>query len=272
MQNVKKILTPFLFFLTFILPVIILYVFYKFYYSSSKEIFVKENKFVKCSFSAKPGQSFKIEDNNLLNPEEGKDFILTSWFKFRKLPKDGERAVLITKYDAKTAYKQGYALAVEKQASTGYRGSLFWQDIHNNGRWYTYGEIPLVTGKWFMFTASYTSNKYLALYYTHELNGEIITELIGAYKVSATPASKSDFKVGSLVSRVFDGRVGTVSIIKPANVDKNLENIIKANFTKPRKFSKLYKKEDVALWTVGAGEDLGKNNLKIIKVGKPKKK
>lgn len=271
-RNIKKICTTLIFLLAFILPVLLFYLGFKIF-SVEKEA-VKEVKFVKNTFSVKlPGESIRIFDKDILNPEADKDFIITSWFKFRKLPDDNEKVILITKYDASTAYKQGYGLAIEKKPSTGYRGSVFWQDINNKGRWYTYGEIPLVTGKWFMFTVSFTSNKHLALHYTYELDGEVITNLIGAYRVEAIPASESAFRVGSLVSEIFDGRVGTISVMKPKNVENKLEEIIKENFNSPQEIPSAFKKDEIALWTVGGNLDKSDNNLKITIVGKtPKKK
>ena len=269
--NIKKIFTPFIFFLAFVLPIFIFYFVIK-YYNEPKEI-VKEVKYEKNTFSVKlPGESLRVFDKNILNPEQGKDFILTSWFKFRKLPQDGERAILITKYDATSAYKQGYGFAIEKNSSTGYRGSVFWQDINNNGRWYTFGEIPLVTNKWFMFTISYTSNKHLALHYTYELDNEVITKLSGAYKVTAMPASQSSFRIGSLVSQIFDGRIGTVSILKLNNTENDLENIINENFNNPQTIPDMYKKDEVEFWSIGGSDDISKNALKVIKVGKTKNK
>ncbi len=269
-NKLKKILSPIIFVLTFVLPVLIFYGIIKFF--TSPKIEIKESKFGKKTFSVKlPGESVRVFDEDLLNPKENKDFILTSWFKFRKLPKDGEKVILITKYDATTAYKQGYALAIEKNSSTGFRGSVFWQDINNNGRWYTFGEIPLVPGTWFMFTVSFTSNKHLAFHYTYELNNEVVTKLIGAYKVSALPASKSSFRVGSLITQLFDGRVGTISIINSSNTEKNLEDLIKANFDSPQNIPSIYKDDEVIFWTVGGENDLSKNSLKVLKVGKSSK-
>ena len=270
--NLKKIFSPFLFFLAFALPVLIFYFVIKIF-NSPQDDNVKEVKYEKNTFSVKlPGQSLRVFDENILNPEQGKDFIITSWFKFRKLPQDGEKAILITKYDATSAYKQGYGFAIEKNSSTGYRGSVFWQDINNNGRWYTFGEIPLVTGQWFMFTISYTSNKHLALHYTYEIDNEVITKLSGAYKVTAMPASQSSFRVGSLVSQIFDGRIGTVSILKLNNTENDLENIIKENFNNPQTIPSIYKNDEVVFWSIGGENDLSKNGLKVIKVGKNQKK
>ena len=114
--NLKKIFSPFLFFLAFALPVLIFYFVIKIF-NSPQDDNVKEVKYEKNTFSVKlPGQSLRVFDENILNPEQGKDFIITSWFKFRKLPQDGEKAILITKYDATSAYKQGYGFAIEKNS------------------------------------------------------------------------------------------------------------------------------------------------------------
>lgn len=267
--KIKRTITPFMFFFGFILPLLIFFVVYRTFVSSS--VFFKK-VYVRKSFSARiPGESIRIFDDDKLNPLQGSDFILNLWVKFRNLPKGDERTVLLTKYDADSAYKQGYAVAVDK-ASTGFRGSVFWQDINNNGRWYTFDEIPLIVGSWFMFTVSFTSNEHLAFYYTYSIGEKIFTKLIGGYKVTALPASKSSFRVGSLVSQLFDGKIGTVSIINTKNIESHLSDVIKESFLNSQVPPKRFKEEEISLWLLGGEDDIGKNHFQVEKIGKRKKK
>lgn len=266
--KIKGKITPFTFFFAIILPLLVFFTVYKI---STLKKGNAEGKSPKKAFSVKiPGTSFRVFDETKLNPQKGNDFVLTLWVKFRKLPKEDGRIVLLTKYDASTAYKQGYAVAIDKK-STGFRGSVFWQDMNNNGRWYTFDEIPIIVGNWFMFTISFTSNEHLAFHYTYSIGEKVFTKLIGAYKISAIPASVSSFRVGSLVSQIFDGKIGTVSLIKTSNVEENLNDIIKENFMNSQRPSKRFKKEEILLWVIAGREDIGQYKFPVKRIGKATK-
>lgn len=268
----KNILRVCIVLLVFILPISLL-IAYKKIFSGSYDI--QEKDLIKSSFSARvPGESIRILDGKILNPTKDKEFVVNLWVKFRKFPRGNDRIVLLTKFDSKTLYRQGYGIAVEKNDIGKFRGSLFWQDIHNNGRWFTFEEIPVKTGIWYMFTLIYSNNKYLAMYYTYEEEGKVHTRLLGAHEVEALPASDSPFQVGSVVSKTFNGRVGMVSVISTDDFfkgDDNPKDAFKEIFSNPFKLPKRFSKSEVLLWTIGGNGDLGNNNFKIEKISMNKK-
>ncbi len=258
--------------LVFILPISLLIAYKKFFNTANS---IQEKDLIRSSFSARvPGESIRINDNKILNPTKDKEFVVNLWVRFRKFPRDNERIVLLTKYDSQTLYRQGYGMAVEKKGAGIFRGSLFWQDIHNNGRWFTFEEIELKTGMWYMFTLIYSNNKYLAMYYTYEEDNKIHTRLLGAHEVVALPASDTPFQVGSVVSKKFNGRVGMVSVINTDDFFKEDDNpkiVFKEIFSDPFKLPKRFSKSEVLLWTIGGNGDLGSNNFKIDKISMNKK-
>src|SRR5438552_1892022 len=66
---------------------------------SSSEDLAKESVFPQAVSIADANNYLRVTSSPALEPLEGKDFLLTAWFKFRKFPALGERMMIIMKYD-----------------------------------------------------------------------------------------------------------------------------------------------------------------------------
>src|SRR5690554_4836128 len=74
-----------------------------------------------------PALFYSLPHDSVLDPSEDEDYLLVSWLALRRLPPEGERQIIVSKFDGDSASKRGFALAVEGGEDY-LRPLIYWRD------------------------------------------------------------------------------------------------------------------------------------------------
>lgn len=147
------------------------------------------------------------------NPVASERFLVSTWFKLRRLPAPGEQLILFSKYEGNPLPTNGYALAL-RQDEHALRPMVFWGDAATHGRWYDFPAVELSSKDWFAFALSFSEDRYLGLHLitTDELGNQV--RLLGGYELSTTviPSSSAPLILGAPRDRSFRGLIGPIGI------------------------------------------------------------
>ncbi|MGI6525091.1 MAG: hypothetical protein ACOX2O_07375 [Bdellovibrionota bacterium] len=216
----------------------------------------------------------KIVNSADLNPVKGEDFLIVGWFKLNKLPLDGERMILLNKYDRGKSDIPGYALAIERQGSD-IIPFVYVNELSRKGRWYRFSEAKIIQHVWFMMALTFQDNRFIGLHSAslHVLPSDRI-QLLGGYdlKREVIPESSADLFLGGQGKFAFRGFIGPFGIFSGSDlVDDYLR--VYAKFVKnPDRIPKELKSA-VKFWTIDGEHDLS-SAARLIKrsAGKRRKK
>jgi hypothetical protein len=171
------------------------------------------------------------------NPIAQERFLVTAWFKLRRLPAPGEQLILFSKYEGSPLPSNGYALAL-RQDELALRPLVFWGDASTPGRWYDFPAVELSSKDWFAFAMSFSDDRYLGLHLitTHDQGNQV--RLLGGYELSTAvvPSSTAPLILGAPRDRPFRGLIGPVGVFTgPGLIDtrKIINEIAKVPYQVP---------------------------------------
>ncbi len=175
------------------------------------------------------GSHIRVSHGADLNPKEGENFILMAWFKFRRLPEDGESITLLSKVDSFLRSQRGYRLSLTREAGR-IRPVVYWRNGEAVGGTYKFSPFELRHHQWAMFGLSFSEGRYLGLHAVMRVPGrkpEVI--LLGGYTLSTPvyPDATADLYAGSFSGPPYRGFLGPMSIISLKKRRDSLYRIFK---------------------------------------------
>ncbi len=256
----KKSLVPLVFFflVSFLTPVAVGYLVYSKIAEQNATAMSRINFFPKSIVIEGDRDFIRIAHQDDLNPLPGKDFLFFAWFQLRRLPLEGNRLILVSKYSPETKNEPGYRIAIEKAGGTP-RIAVYWRDSSGKGRWFTFGELPLLPREWFMLGVSLHNQRYLGVH-TISLasTGKADVRLIGGYDLgeeSVIPDSAADLVLGSVRSGGFRGRLGAIGIIQGKELARDFKPLLKELGKSPQSKPSSVSSRMIRLWTTDFSSD-----------------
>jgi hypothetical protein len=229
---------------------------------------VKESLFPNASKIGASNVYFSIESKDILSPIEGKDFLLVFWAKIRKLPVDGERLLLLSKYDPHLRSLRGYALALSAEGDLIYP-EVYWRSNEGVGTWLKFSEISIDPKQWTMFALSFREQKFLGLHSVgisdEKRDSKPEIKVLGGYELEQTirPTSSSPLLTGAFSNGKFRGYIGQLGIFQKENLTQDLMGILEKVVAEPKKITEQFNQEDVQFLLEDAGKDSSSYNNKV---------
>ena len=175
--------------------------------------------------SIKRSSFLNIKNSPLINPELSTDYALLFWFQSKILPEDGGRIPVLYKF--KNSKSAGFALSLSNNNGT-IRPEMYWNNDKNEGRWFSFTEIPIKKSRWNAFLISFREGKYLGLHYfslSKKKGAEVVN--LGGYELeNIVASSNSDLKIGSVGNKAFYGSLGKITAFKAEKNEYDLSNLI----------------------------------------------
>ena len=193
----------------------------------------------------------RIKHSEQLNPEKGKDFLFTGWFRPRRLPRERDRITLFSKYSPDAPKGPGYVVALLGEA-TGVRIGVYWRNSRGDGQFYSFEEFPLVTDEWFMVGVSYINGRYLGVHTITRVPGhKPQVQLGGGYDLGEEgifPDADADLILGSVRAGQFRGEIGPFGVAKKNELGPNLKEIFRDLSRTPNSLPSFLSLKNMKLW------------------------
>lgn len=184
-----------------------------------------------------------------LDPIVGRDFMLVSWFKFRKVPISGDKVFLLTKFPDERKPRSGYALGLIDDNGV-LRPMVYWSTTEG-GRWYRFSEFEVPAKVWTMFAVSLREGRFLGLHVaTVSEAGEADTKLLGGYDLGADTVAAPEVPITlapSFPTR-YISRIGPVGIFNTKDLTNELKDVVKEFAKTPLEIPGAFSSSDVGLW------------------------
>lgn len=200
----------------------------------------------------------EVAHSDHLNPQTGRDFLLVSWVRFRKLPQTGERVLFLGKFSPDTQVKPGYALGFARDQEE-LRPVVYWQDQGGQGGWFTFAELDVLPQSWIMLVLSFFDGQYLGLHaVTRSDDGSTELFLLGGYEVESEllPNSAQNLLVGSFRGGSFRGRLGPIGIFSGDELSETLTEIVEQMGSDASRVPAALDSAETLLWTGDLSEEL----------------
>ena len=204
----------------------------------------------------------RIRNADTLQPSAGRDFVFSVWINPKRPPKEGQRMVIASKSGDKTP---GYSLAIASDG-TAVRPEVRWVGQEGKGKWFVFGELPLVIDRWHLFVVSFIDGRYLGLHAVTIL-GEAKPEvkLLGGYDVAeyGIPHNQLPLEVGAVDGGAFRGKVGAIGVFAGSKFGDRVKDLAKELSRSPREIPTILSDREVLLWSVDGVRDLSSSQLEI---------
>ena len=209
-----------------------------------------------------PNSYLSVETSSAIEPASDKDFFLYIWLKLRRLPAEGERLILLSKFDERSASRRGYSLALSGEREA-VRPEVYWRDENNNGTWFTFSELDASARTWTLFALSFRQGRYLGLH-AATINSESDyplklpdIKLLGGYELPEIiiPTANSDLLVGAFGGGRFRGRMGPIGIFHTSSLTRKLDEILQHIVSDSRTLPDAIERREVGLWIIDGHED-----------------
>ena len=174
-----------------------------------------------------------ISDPDLTNPSANGDFVLTTWFSMRKLPRLDEKVIVFSKLDRSSTARPGYALAMVR-VENGIKPAVYWRGNDGAGEWFFFSDIDILPRYWMFLAVSVSQGNTLAVHFARAGNSpELI--LAGAHVLDEpiVPNSTDRLTFGSFKGGAFRGRLGPVSLYNGPSLGIRLKPLLSELMTQP---------------------------------------
>ena len=210
----------------------------------------------------------RVVDSAALQPNKEEDFLLTAWFKLARLPKEGERFMLVGKFDNGTP-AAGYAVALERKDKQNV-AQVYWSNGKTRGRWYPFSVAKVLPKAWFMLALCFQDGNSLGLHFVTPNSSERV-QLLGGQKLNFLPDSAADLKFGSQNLSPWKGELGPVGVFSAEKISTQFDELYTKMASLPGELpSEL--KGAVKFWTIDAKTDLSGAGFKIKRFASSAKK
>ncbi|NMC61810.1 MAG: hypothetical protein GYA55_01440 [SAR324 cluster bacterium] len=208
----------------------------------------------------KNGAHIRIAHDSNLNPIVGEDFILMSWFKFFRLPKEKETFLLLSKVDSQLRSQRGYRLGITREHGR-LRPFIYWRNSESQGGAYKFSDLNLTPRVWVMFGISFSNQRYLGLHAVIKAAGKKPEVMkLGGYELSVPvfPDSSADVFVGSFGGTPYRGLLGPLSIVSFKERKESLYRIFKTAAQEGESIKSIFGDEQIKLLIEDARSDSSK--------------
>jgi len=208
----------------------------------------------------KNGSHIRIAHDQNLNPIEGEDFILMSWFKFFRLPKEKESFLLLSKVDSQLRSQRGYRLGLTREHGR-LRPFVYWRNNDSLGGTYKFSDLNLSPRVWVMFGISFSKQRYLGLHAVIKAPGrkpEVVK--LGGYELSVPvlPDASADVFAGSFAGTPYRGLLGPLSIVSFQERKESLHRIYKTVAQENESVKSIFGNDQIKLLIEDARSDNSK--------------
>lgn len=239
-----------LFLLSFSVPILVATYFGGFFEPRAGSNQGKEELFPD-SFSINQADVYvEVQPGDGLDVIAGKDFLMTSWFKLRKIPISGDRIVLVGKFPDEKKPREGFGLGLFDDHGL-LRPMIFWGTKDGGGRWYRFSEFEVPARVWVMFAVSLREGRFLGLHVAAEREpGKWDVQLLGGYDIGSdsVPALGQSLVTPALNQSRYVSRIGPLGIFHKPNLTQDLKDIVKKVARNPKEIPSEFSAEDIGLW------------------------
>lgn len=218
------------------------------------------------------GSHIRLKHQPLLNPIEGKDFLISFWVKIRQMPSSDERMVLFSKQDFTNSLQPGYSLSIARYGNS-LRPLVYWRDLSGKGGWYRFADLELHTKTWYMFALSFRDGTRLGLHVAEAEPGKKPKrELLGGFQLSVPvlPDATSDLILGSPRNGTLRGKLGPIGIFSGVYLKKHFEDIFRDLSRNPLALPSAIKEKDIVFWSIDGENDLSPLKHEVLRAGNEK--
>lgn len=205
-----------------------------------------------------PNTFLSVSHADDLQPIAGRDFLLTAWFKLRRLPALDERWIVLSKYDGESKVRNGYALALARDGDL-VRPELYWRSAEGKGTWLRFSELDIDSKEWFMLAISFRQDSFLGMHaVTPAVDGREAAKvvLLGGYQLNEMAAGSNEpLLVGSFNVGKFRGMIGPLGIFTPRDLSERLGEILNAAAAAPPAVPDELSLDEVRLWIADGQKD-----------------
>ncbi len=210
----------------------------------------------------------RVVDSAALQPNKEEDFLLTAWFKLAHLPKEGERFMLVGKFDSGTP-AAGYAVALERKDKQNV-AQVYWSDGKTRGRWYPFSVAKVLPKAWFMVALCFQDGNFLGLHFVTPNSSERV-QLLGGQKLNFLPDSTADLSFGSQNLSPWKGELGPVGVFSAEKISTQFDELYTKMASLPEELPNELKGA-VKFWTIDAKTDLSGAGFQITRFTSSAKK
>jgi hypothetical protein len=214
-----------------------------------------------------------VESDAFLDPKPSGVFIVAVEVSVDEAPAVGKQAKFLYKYAADTPPYPGWAIGL-RTYETSVRPEIYWQSADGQGGWYTFDEVHLKRGLWYVFSLV-ASEKLISLYLQEgvgrERSGEKVAanaprqsseaslHFLGGYDTGELSLPRSDGKLYFRSSASTEGSshsaVGQVLICQTQTLSMTSEGIRSMLSGGVRKMAAVLAPDEISLWIDETGKD-----------------
>lgn len=216
---------------------------------------------------ARNGEGICVEHAPDLNPQAGRDFLISGWFKLKELPRADRRMFLLSKL-TDDRVMNGYVLALERDGDL-IRPAVFWRDASGRGNWRSFSEISIAPDVWFMLSLSFYEGRYLGIHFAlRQAEQKIQPRLVGGYELGdvVIPGSESPLCTGMTGSSGYRGALGMLSVFSPRGLGKKLNRAVKDLARQPGSIPREFSKSEAVLLIRDGQSDSSARGHRVRKV------
>ena len=210
----------------------------------------------------------RVHHSSALDPTPQQDLVVIGWYRLKKLPKEGEKLFLFSKFDPRQEAQSGYAVALTREGGT-IRPAVYWRNPAGKGGWFSFAEVDLKPSKWFAVVLSFYSGRYLGLHLRVEQKEPSQLpdmQLAGGFELDEDiyPQSRSNLIIGSWGGGAeFHGRVGAFCMLQMENLNEGLDNILTAVSLNPDESVARLESESMSFCTLDTKTDISETRHAI---------
>lgn len=209
-----------------------------------------------------------VDADSWLDPAEKTAFLLSFFVKFERLPREGMRHSIVSKFDGRNKPFPGWSIAL-KRRKTSLRPEVYLRSSEGKGGWFVFDSYPFETEHWYILSVVIVPEGYISFYVQHVgSQAQIATQkdqqmqqvvFAGGYP---TEELKAPFTVAPLVlgarrraEKAFLGEVAQVLVAGPKDLPRNINETKELlNGGGPYIVSRL-ENDEVFLWIGEQGKD-----------------
>ena len=218
----------------------------------------RDQRFPQAATVRTAGDFIAVEHSDRLIPSAGEDFILFSWIKPRRLPKEEAETIFLAKIEGDRAGARGFSLGLVQTGEL-VRPTLYWRDANGEGEGFLFSEISLAAKEWLFLGVGVVENKLLTVYSAlPDADGEYKLNFHGSHELEqeVIPMTSTDFVIGSKRSGNFRGHLGPFGIIAGKELKEDFQEIFSELLEDPSQFPESVEKEQVRLFVPETVADL----------------
>ena len=174
-----------------------------------------------------------LDVDETLRQSEG-DYLGFVWFNLMRLPKAGERAVLLSRNRFDNGRRTSFSIALQGTID-GVRPLISSGNPARGGEWIPFGDASLQAERWYALVISQVETGFISVHLLTE-GGDASPVLLGAHRITGVDemAHKATIAVGAIGAEGFRGQIGAFGMLRGHEVGKHMPDCLEA-ILNPRK-------------------------------------